>query len=63
MTSSVTRWWARPRSVASVAPRDIALGALWLASPAGSWVTGKVVEIDGGIDASNLDLNIPDLAP
>lgn len=42
-------------------PRDIALGALWLASPAGSWVTGKVVEIDGGIEASNLDLGIPDL--
>jgi 7-alpha-hydroxysteroid dehydrogenase len=44
-------------------PRDIALGALWLASPAGSWVTGKVVEIDGGIEGSNLDLGIPDIAP
>lgn len=44
-------------------PRDIALGALWLASLAGSWVTGKVIEIDGGIEGSNLDLNIPDLTP
>jgi 7-alpha-hydroxysteroid dehydrogenase len=44
-------------------PRDIALGALWLTSPAGSWVTGKVVEIDGGIEGSNLDLRIPDIAP
>jgi 7-alpha-hydroxysteroid dehydrogenase len=42
-------------------PRDIAMGALWLASPAGAWVTGKVVEIDGGIEGSNLDLRIPDL--
>jgi 7-alpha-hydroxysteroid dehydrogenase len=42
-------------------PRDIALGALWLASPAGSWITGKVMEIDGGIEGSNLDLRIPDV--
>jgi 7-alpha-hydroxysteroid dehydrogenase len=42
-------------------PDDIALGALWLASPAGSYVTGKVIEIDGGIEASNLDLRLPDL--
>jgi 7-alpha-hydroxysteroid dehydrogenase len=42
-------------------PEDIALGALWLASPAGSYVTGKVIEIDGGIEAPNLDLKLPDL--
>jgi 7-alpha-hydroxysteroid dehydrogenase len=42
-------------------PRDIALGALWLASSAGAWVTGKVIEIDGGIEQSNLDLRIPDV--
>jgi 7-alpha-hydroxysteroid dehydrogenase len=41
---------------------DIALGALWLASDAGSWVTGKVIEIDGGIEAGNLDMNIPDVS-
>jgi 7-alpha-hydroxysteroid dehydrogenase len=32
---------------------DIALGALYLASPASSWVTGKVFEIDGGTEATN----------
>lgn len=42
-------------------PDDIALGALWLASPAGSFVTGKVVEIDGGLEAPNLALGLPDL--
>ena len=32
---------------------DIALAALYLASPASSWVTGKVFEVDGGTEASN----------
>jgi 7-alpha-hydroxysteroid dehydrogenase len=32
---------------------DIATAALYLASPAGGWVTGKVFEIDGGIESSN----------
>ena len=32
---------------------DIALAALWLCSPAGGWVTGKVVEVDGGIETTN----------
>jgi 7-alpha-hydroxysteroid dehydrogenase len=40
---------------------DIALAALYLASDASSFVTGKVFEIDGGIEASNLDLGLPDL--
>lgn len=42
-------------------PTDIAAAALWLASPAGEWVTGKVVEVDGGIEAPNLALGLPDL--
>ncbi len=37
-------------------PEDIALAALYLASPAGSWVTGKVYEVDGGTVASNWPL-------
>jgi 7-alpha-hydroxysteroid dehydrogenase len=40
---------------------DIALGVLYLASDAGSFMTGKVLEIDGGIEYPNLSLNLPDL--
>jgi 7-alpha-hydroxysteroid dehydrogenase len=32
---------------------DIALAAVWLCSPAGAWVTGKVVEVDGGTESTN----------
>jgi 7-alpha-hydroxysteroid dehydrogenase len=32
---------------------DVAIAALYLASPASSWVTGKVMEVDGGLVASN----------
>ena len=39
------------RKIGSV--EDVALAALWLCSPAGSWVTGKVVEVDGGIESTN----------
>jgi 7-alpha-hydroxysteroid dehydrogenase len=39
------------RSIGTV--EDIALAALWLCSPAGGWVTGKVVEVDGGIESTN----------
>ncbi len=42
-------------------PEDIALGVLYLASPASAFMTGKVLELDGGLEASNLDLGIPDL--
>jgi 7-alpha-hydroxysteroid dehydrogenase len=42
-------------------PEDIALCALYLASPAGSFVTGKLFEVDGGLEEANLDLNLPDL--
>jgi 7-alpha-hydroxysteroid dehydrogenase len=42
-------------------PEDIALAALYLASPAGSFVTGKVMEVDGGLEEANLELGLPDL--
>jgi 7-alpha-hydroxysteroid dehydrogenase len=42
-------------------PEDIALAALYLASPAGAFVTGKVFEVDGGIESPNLELGLPDL--
>ena len=32
---------------------DIAVMALYLASPASSWVTGKVFEVDGGTESTN----------
>lgn len=35
-------------------PEDIALAALYLASPAARWVTGKVFEIDGGMVTTNM---------
>src|SRR4029078_7784569 len=31
---------------------DIAIAALYLASPASGWVTGKIFEVDGGTEAS-----------
>ena len=42
-------------------PDDIALCALYLASPAASFVTGKIFEIDGGLEEANLALGLPDL--
>ena len=35
------------------AVEDIAAAALWLCSPAGGWVTGKVVEVDGGTEKTS----------
>jgi 7-alpha-hydroxysteroid dehydrogenase len=40
---------------------DIAATVLFLVSPAGAYVTGKVLEIDGGLQQPNLDLGLPDL--
>lgn len=42
-------------------PSDIAAAAVYLASPAGSYLTGKTLEVDGGLTFPNLDLPIPDL--
>jgi 7-alpha-hydroxysteroid dehydrogenase len=38
---------------------DIAIAALYLASPASSWVTGKILEVDGGTEASNWPFDPP----
>ena len=49
------------RIIVATDHEDIAAACLWLASPAGSFVTGKVVEVDGGLQAPNLPLGLPDL--
>ena len=42
-------------------PADIAAAAVYLASPAGAYLTGKTLEVDGGLIMPNLELPIPDL--
>ncbi|GAA2148465.1 SDR family oxidoreductase [Nocardioides koreensis] len=40
---------------------DVAAAVLYLSSRAGQYVTGKMLEVDGGIQEPNLDLGLPDL--
>ena len=42
-------------------PLDIASAAVYLASSAANFLTGKMLEVDGGLIVPNLDLPIPDL--
>jgi 7-alpha-hydroxysteroid dehydrogenase len=44
-------------------PEDIACAALYLASPASSWVTGKVVQVDGGTEAPSISVPVAPLEP
>lgn len=44
-------------------PEDIAAAVVYLSSRAGQFLTGKMLEVDGGIQVPNLDLNLPDLQP
>jgi 7-alpha-hydroxysteroid dehydrogenase len=40
-------------------PADIAAAAVYLCSPASAWVTGKVLEVDGGAVTSTMPFRIP----
>jgi 7-alpha-hydroxysteroid dehydrogenase len=42
-------------------PEDIAAAVLYLSSRAGQYVTGKLLEVDGGIQQPTLDLGFPDI--
>ncbi|MGV0813418.1 glucose 1-dehydrogenase [Mycolicibacterium boenickei] len=44
-------------------PEDIACAALYLASPASSWVTGTVLNVDGGSTAPAIEIPAPPLEP
>jgi 7-alpha-hydroxysteroid dehydrogenase len=44
-------------------PEDIACAALYLASDASSWVTGKVFQVDGGVEAPSITVPVPSLEP
>lgn len=40
---------------------DIACAVLYLASPAAGWVTGKVFQVDGGVEAPAISVPVPEL--
>ena len=43
-------------------PEDIAAAIVYLSSRAGKYVTGKCLEVDGGIQQPNMTLGLPDLS-
>ena len=50
-----------PLQAASATPPTSPPPPSGCASPAGAWVTGKVVEVDGGLESPNLAMGLPDL--
>ncbi|MHB1969794.1 MAG: SDR family oxidoreductase [Acidimicrobiales bacterium] len=42
-------------------PEEMAAAVVYLASPAGAFLTGKILEVDGGTDVPSLDFALPDL--
>ena len=43
-------------------PRDVALACVYLASPAGSFITGQVIDLDGGIQMPRGAMSLMDVA-
>ncbi len=44
-------------------PEDIACAALYLASPASAWVTGTILNVDGGSSVPAIEIPVPPLEP
>ena len=42
-------------------PREVAAAVVFLAAPSGGYLTGKILEVDGGIQRPNVDLGLEDL--
>ncbi|MFD4355735.1 SDR family oxidoreductase [Nocardia sp. NPDC058518] len=42
-------------------PWEIAAAIVYLSSSAGGYITGKIIEVDGGIESPNFELGLPDL--
>jgi len=42
-------------------PDEIAAAVVFLAAPSGSYITGAVLNADGGAQGYQLDLGLPDL--
>jgi 7-alpha-hydroxysteroid dehydrogenase len=42
-------------------PREVAAAVVYLAAPSGGYLTGKILEVDGGIQRPNVDPGLEDL--
>ena len=58
---STTRWCGARRSSASASPRTSRSARSTSRRRPASFVTGKLFEVDGGLEEANLELGLPDL--